>query len=196
MIICTARDQLRGRTALVTGASSGMGVDYARKLARRGVNLILVARRAEALERVAKELRECDGIEVRVTPADLADGFVRTSVPRTRGRGQARRPPAKQCRVRPVRHIPSIQLGAREPNVTGRHGRAQPFDSTIRAGDGHTRLGPDSACSFPDRFPAFAALCFVWVGQKLRPFLGSGTQSRTTGYRRELHGGVSRSHCD
>ena len=77
MIICRARDELRGRTALVTGASSGMGVDYARELARRGVNLILVARRADAMERVAKELRDYHGIEVRVTPADLADGFAR-----------------------------------------------------------------------------------------------------------------------
>jgi short-subunit dehydrogenase len=54
-----------------------MGVDYARELARRGVNLILVARRANAMELVAKELRDYHGIEVRVTPADLADGAVR-----------------------------------------------------------------------------------------------------------------------
>ena len=38
MIIRRAPDEVRGRTALVTGASSGMGVDYARELARRGVN--------------------------------------------------------------------------------------------------------------------------------------------------------------
>jgi uncharacterized protein len=66
-------DELKGRTALVTGASSGMGVDYARELARRGANLILVARRRDALERVAKEMRDHHGVEVRVTPADLSD---------------------------------------------------------------------------------------------------------------------------
>src|SRR5262249_1953326 len=66
-------DELKGRTALVTGASSGMGVDYARELAQRGANLILVARRREALDRVAKEMRDRHRIEVRVAPADLSD---------------------------------------------------------------------------------------------------------------------------
>lgn len=66
-------DELKGRTALVTGASSGMGVDYARELARRRANLILVARRRDALDRVAKEMRDRHGIEVRVAPADLSD---------------------------------------------------------------------------------------------------------------------------
>jgi short-subunit dehydrogenase len=66
-------DELKGRTALVTGASSGLGVDFARELARRGSNLVLVARRKDALEGVAKEMRDSYGIEVRVRPADLSD---------------------------------------------------------------------------------------------------------------------------
>jgi len=66
-------DELKGRTALVTGASSGMGVDFARELARRGANLVLVARRRDALEAVATEMRNSHGVEVRVRPADLSD---------------------------------------------------------------------------------------------------------------------------
>src|SRR4029077_11639599 len=70
-------DELKGRTALVTGASSGMGVDYARELARGDTLLILVARRRDALERVAKKMRDHHGFEVRVTPADLSDASAR-----------------------------------------------------------------------------------------------------------------------
>jgi short-subunit dehydrogenase len=70
-------ESLKGRTALVTGASSGMGVDYARELARRGADLILVARRAAALERLAQALHADHGIEARIRPADLTDAAAR-----------------------------------------------------------------------------------------------------------------------
>lgn len=55
--------------ALVTGASSGIGRDIARSLARRGCGLILTARRADRLAELAEELP----VEVQVIPADLAD---------------------------------------------------------------------------------------------------------------------------
>lgn len=55
--------------ALVTGASSGIGRDIARSLARRGCGLILAARRADRLAELAEELP----VEVQVIPADLAD---------------------------------------------------------------------------------------------------------------------------
>lgn len=60
-------------TALVTGASSGIGAVYADRLARRGFDLILVARNRARLEQLAERLRTGTGRQVDVLAADLAD---------------------------------------------------------------------------------------------------------------------------
>lgn len=60
-----------GPWALVTGASSGIGAEFARQLAREGLNVVLVARRAQRLETLAAELVEVFGVEALATPLDL-----------------------------------------------------------------------------------------------------------------------------
>ncbi len=60
-------------TALITGASAGIGAEYAEQLARRGHDLILVARDAARLQANAQRLRAATGRSIEVLPADLTD---------------------------------------------------------------------------------------------------------------------------
>lgn len=62
-----------GPVALVTGASSGIGLAIAEELAARGFDLVLTARRTDRLEAIAQRLLSKDGVRTRVICADLAD---------------------------------------------------------------------------------------------------------------------------
>jgi short-subunit dehydrogenase len=64
--------ELRGRTALVTGASGGLGTHIAGRLAREGMDVAVSGRREDALEQLASGLREL-GVRTAAVPADLAD---------------------------------------------------------------------------------------------------------------------------
>ncbi|HEV3095117.1 MAG TPA: SDR family NAD(P)-dependent oxidoreductase [Solirubrobacteraceae bacterium] len=64
--------ELRGRTALVTGASGGLGTHIARRLAREEMDVAVSGRREDALQQVASELRGL-GVRTAAVPADLAD---------------------------------------------------------------------------------------------------------------------------
>lgn len=60
-------------TALITGASSGIGATYADRFAKRGYDLLLVARDLDRLESLATRLRSETGVKVEVLKADLTD---------------------------------------------------------------------------------------------------------------------------
>lgn len=66
--------------ALITGASSGIGLEYARQLAARRLDLVVVARDRERLEALAADLRAAHGVSVDVMPADLTDDTQRRVV--------------------------------------------------------------------------------------------------------------------
>src|SRR5262245_34396741 len=61
-----------GPWALVAGASDGVGAAFARAVAERGVNVVLLARRKAVLDEVAAEIRAATGVETRTLAVDLA----------------------------------------------------------------------------------------------------------------------------
>ncbi|NUP24038.1 MAG: SDR family NAD(P)-dependent oxidoreductase, partial [Streptomyces sp.] len=61
----------RTQTTLITGASSGLGAEFARQFAERGSDLVLVARRADRLQALADELSAKHQVTATVVPFDL-----------------------------------------------------------------------------------------------------------------------------
>jgi short-subunit dehydrogenase len=65
-------NDMNGKWALVTGASSGFGIEFATLLAERNANLILAARRTEPMEKLAEQLRQRHCVKVVVEGIDLS----------------------------------------------------------------------------------------------------------------------------
>lgn len=64
-------DQYRGSTVVITGASSGLGAEFARRFAERGADVVLVARRADRLQELAAGLEREYGVRAHPVPLDL-----------------------------------------------------------------------------------------------------------------------------
>src|SRR4051794_41626652 len=69
-----------GQVVLVTGASSGIGMELSRQLAALGHALVLVARRADRLEQLATALNAEHGVDALAVPTDLADAGQRRAL--------------------------------------------------------------------------------------------------------------------
>jgi short-subunit dehydrogenase len=75
-----------GPWALITGASSGIGREFARQIAASGINVVLVARREALLKEAGAEFSKTYGVEHRIVVADLSEeGFMGKLVPATDG---------------------------------------------------------------------------------------------------------------
>lgn len=64
---------LKGHVAIVTGCSSGLGVQMAKALANQGANIVAVARRKNLIEEVAAEISSTFGVETMAIPCDITD---------------------------------------------------------------------------------------------------------------------------
>lgn len=71
---------IAGRTAIVCGASQGLGKGCALALAREGVHLVINARTAETLDATAREIRNTTGVDVHAVPADITTREGRAAV--------------------------------------------------------------------------------------------------------------------
>src|SRR5579863_4262867 len=64
---------LKGRAAVITGGSKGIGKAIAGELAAEGANLVLLARHKELLDKTAEEIANRTGVQVLAVPADIAN---------------------------------------------------------------------------------------------------------------------------
>jgi NADP-dependent 3-hydroxy acid dehydrogenase YdfG len=77
----SVQDNIRGKVAIVTGASSGLGESTARHLAQRGARVVLAARRTDRLDKVVAEIREAGGEAIAVaTDVSKRDDLERLAI--------------------------------------------------------------------------------------------------------------------
>ena len=95
-----------GKWALITGASSGLGLEFADLLAAQKVNLVLAARRQDSMEKLASGLRRKYGVDVLVEAIDLATSSAASRLKSSLdARSLADRHLIEQCRIRLARRF-------------------------------------------------------------------------------------------
>jgi short-subunit dehydrogenase len=65
------KQRWRGKWAVITGASAGIGLELAKLLAANGANLVLTARRTDRLQQIATDLKSANGVQIEICAADL-----------------------------------------------------------------------------------------------------------------------------
>ena len=176
--------------ALVTGASSGIGLELAKLCAAGGYGLILVARSADRLAELAGSLAKAHGIEARVLAADLSDPAAPQSVFERTPRG-AGRDPDQQCRLWPARPIRGDGLERGSAAHPGqRHGPGAPHQA-VPAGDAGPAVGPHPERRLHRRVCPRAAHGDVLCQQGVRAFVFRIRGQRSPGHRRDRDGAVS-----
>ena len=120
-----------GPWALIAGASEGLGVSFAHQLAKAGLNLVLIARQKDLLERVARDVTVQSSVRVRVLPADLAG-------------------PDILERVREV--TDNLEVGLLVFNAAASPGLGTFLDATLDAVLKAVRLGPVGQTSLAHHF--------------------------------------------
>ena len=130
---------IRGRTAIVCAASQGLGKGCAQALAGEGVNLVINARSAEALNATADEIRRASGVSVTAVAADI-------TTPRRARRRTRRLPVARhpgQQRRRPAdRRLPRLGRGHLAEGRQRQHGDADHADPRRRRRHDRAALRP------------------------------------------------------
>ena len=172
-----------GEWALITGASAGIGAEFARALAREGLSCVLTARREDRLRALASELEQRYQVTTRVVAADLADPAGADHLHRCHQRPADRRV-HQQRRLRLRRPLRQAGHRARARHGTGELRRAgrpcQPVDTR----HARARLRRHDRPRFNRRPTAVAASRPLRRDQGLRPALWRGVVGGVARYRR------------